>query len=70
MLELSPQQREVATMIARGLSSKQIAARMGLALNTVEVHRYRLMKRLGLKTVAGVVHYAIQQGWVHVGDAE
>lgn len=67
--ELSPQQRQVATLVARGYSNREMAAELGIALNTVEAVRYRLMKKLGLRSIAGLVHYAIGQGWVKLGDA-
>ena len=61
---LTPRQREVLQLIADGLSTKQIAARLGLSAKTVEVHRTELMERLGIHGVAGLVRYAIRVGLV------
>ena len=61
---LTPRQREVLQLIAEGLSTKEIAARLGVGLKTVESHRTELMERLGIHGVAGLVRYAIRTGIV------
>jgi DNA-binding NarL/FixJ family response regulator len=61
---LTPRQREVLQLIAEGLSTKEIAARLGVGLKTVESHRTELMERLGIHGVAGLVRYAIRAGIV------
>jgi DNA-binding NarL/FixJ family response regulator len=53
-------QREVLQMAAEGHSTKQIADTLGISPRTVEFHRYRAMKSLGLHTIAEVVQYAIR----------
>jgi len=62
---LTPRQREVLTLIAEGLSTKEIACRLEVAVKTVETHRMELMERLGIHGVAGLVRYAIRVGLVH-----
>jgi DNA-binding NarL/FixJ family response regulator len=62
---LTPRQREVLQLIAEGLSTKEIAWRLGVSLKTVETHRTELMERLGIHGVAGLVRYAIRVGLVH-----
>ena len=57
---LSHRQREVLQMAAEGQSTKQIADTLGLSPRTVEFHRYRVMKSLGLHTIAELVQYAIK----------
>jgi len=59
---LSP---EVSSLIAEGLSNKEIASRLDVAVKTVETHRTELMERLGIHGVAGLVRYAIRVGLVH-----
>ena len=61
---LTPRQREVLQLIAEGLSTKEIAARLELSPKTVEAHRTELMERLGIHGVAGLVRYAIRMGLV------
>ncbi len=57
-------EREVVTLIADGLSNKQIGVRLCLGVRTVETHRERVMRKLGIRTVAGITRYAIVQGWI------
>jgi non-specific serine/threonine protein kinase len=45
---LTPREREVAALVARGLTSRQIAAELGLAERTVETHVNRVLHKLGL----------------------
>jgi DNA-binding NarL/FixJ family response regulator len=61
---LTPRQREVLQLIAEGLSTKEIAARLDLSVKTAETHRTELMERLGIHGVAGLVRYAIRVGLV------
>lgn len=61
---LPPRQRQILQLIAEGNTSKEIAARLHLSDKTVDVHRARLMQRLKLHDVAGLVRYAIHHGLV------
>ena len=60
-IPLTDRQREVLVMIARGYSTKEIAFELGLSPKTVEVHRARLMERLGISDVAGLTLYAVRK---------
>jgi two-component system response regulator FixJ len=53
--ELSPRQREVMELVATGLSSKQIAARLGISHRTVENYRAWVMERMEANNVAELV---------------
>ncbi len=64
---LSPRQREVLSLVAQGLSTKEIARRLGISGKTVETHRTQLMARLDIHEVAGLVRYAIKAGFIHPG---
>ena len=46
---LPPRQREILAQIGRGLSSKEIAADLGISVKTVETHRARMMETLGCR---------------------
>ena len=48
MMDLSPQQTRVVELIAQGLSTKRIAARMGLSPSTVKQHIYIASRALGV----------------------
>jgi DNA-binding NarL/FixJ family response regulator len=61
---LTSRQREVLQLVAEGLSSKEIAARLGLSVKTVDTHRTELMERLDVHGVAGLVRYAVRVGLV------
>jgi len=61
---LTSRQREILQLIAEGLSTKEIAERLDLSVKTVETHRTRLMDRLGIHGLAGLVRYAVRLGIV------
>ena len=52
---LSPREWQVCRLLARGLISKQIAAELGTAEQTVRLQRSQSMKKLGLDSVAELV---------------
>jgi DNA-binding NarL/FixJ family response regulator len=52
---LTSRQREILQLIAEGFSSKEIAQRLDLSVKTVGTHRTRLMDRLGIHGLAGIV---------------
>jgi DNA-binding CsgD family transcriptional regulator len=60
--ELTPRLRQVLKMIAEGRSTKKIAFTLHVSRKTVEFHRARLMKTLGLCGIADLVRYAIRVG--------
>lgn len=49
---LSPREREVVAHLAQGLTSKEIARQLGLSPRTVEMHRARLLRKLGVRSSA------------------
>jgi DNA-binding CsgD family transcriptional regulator len=55
---LKPREHEVFLLVAAGLANKQIAARLGVSLPTVKLHRGRLMRKLQLHSVAGLARLA------------
>jgi FixJ family two-component response regulator len=55
---LTPREREIMALVASGLMSKQIAARIELSEITVKVHRSHLMKKMGARSVADLVRMA------------
>jgi two-component system, LuxR family, response regulator FixJ len=52
---LSPREREVLAALAAGRQQKEIALSLGISVRTVEVHRARMLRRLGLARVAAAV---------------
>jgi DNA-binding NarL/FixJ family response regulator len=59
---LTTREREVLQLVAEGLSSKEIAYRLNVAVPTVETHRRQIMDKLGLRTIAQLTKYAIREG--------
>lgn len=57
---LTTRQREILQLIAEGRSTKEIASALDLSVKTVETHRSRIMDRLGIRDVAGLVRLAIR----------
>jgi DNA-binding NarL/FixJ family response regulator len=61
---LSDREREVMRLIARGLRTREIAEKLSVSPKTIEKHRTNLMRKLGLRTAAGVAAYAISNGYL------
>jgi DNA-binding NarL/FixJ family response regulator len=62
--QLSGREREVLQLIAEGLSSKEIAAALGVSLKTIETHRSNLMGKLNIRKASKLVRVAIHEGLV------
>ena len=56
---LSDREQEVLDLVAQGLSSKEIASRLNIAVNTVNTHRKSIARKTGIKSVAGLAVYAM-----------
>jgi FixJ family two-component response regulator len=59
---LSPRELEVFRLVAGGMLSKQIAFKRGTALQTIKVHRARVMQKMQAKTVTELIHFAQKAG--------
>lgn len=59
---LGARERDVLKLVADGQHSPAIAARLGIAVSTVDVHRRNLMRKLDLHTVASLTKYAVREG--------
>jgi DNA-binding NarL/FixJ family response regulator len=59
---LSSRERQVLQLLAEGHSVAEIAATLSLSPKTVETYRARMMEKLGIYELAGLVRFAIQQG--------
>lgn len=62
--QLTEREREVLTLIAEGLTGREIAEKLCLSEKTVMAHRTSLMEKLNLHHLADLVRYAIRQGLV------
>ena len=60
--QLSEREIEVINLIRDGLSSKEIATRLNIAIKTVEVHRHNILKKLKVKNTASLINYINASG--------
>jgi len=68
---ISAREREVLQLVAEGCSNKGIAERLYISLKTVEAHKEHIVRKLGVKGNAELIHYAIRTGLIAVEtDAE
>jgi len=59
---LSPRELEVFRLVAKGMLSKQIAFKRGTTLQTIKVHRGRVMHKMQARTVTELIHFAQKAG--------
>jgi FixJ family two-component response regulator len=62
---LSPRELEVFRLVAKGMLSKQIARKRGTALQTIKVHRGRVMQKMQAKTVTELIRFAQKAGIIY-----
>jgi DNA-binding CsgD family transcriptional regulator len=55
MVHLTPREQETVRLLANGFTNKEIAARMGVSVNTVKAFLRSVMLKLGVTTRAGIV---------------
>jgi DNA-binding NarL/FixJ family response regulator len=61
---LTRRQRQVVTLLARGLGVGEIALRLGIQKSTVRSHRHALYAKLGVHNCAQAVLTACERGWL------
>jgi DNA-binding NarL/FixJ family response regulator len=61
---LSEREIEIIKLIANELNTNQIAEKLFLSPATVETHRHNILKKLGIKSVVGLVRFAVDNGLV------
>jgi len=65
----TPRETQIIRLLAEGRSNKEIAGQLGIAVRTVETHRAKIMLKLGLHSLAELIHYAIQHNIVSAPKA-
>jgi DNA-binding NarL/FixJ family response regulator len=58
-LRLSARKLEVLSLVAQGLTAKEVGARLGISRRTVESHKYAALAALGLSSTAALI------GWIY-----
>jgi two-component system response regulator NreC len=61
---LTTREREIVQLLAQGKSNKEVASELGIGLRTVETHRASALLKLGIRSLAGLVRYAVRKGMV------
>lgn len=64
LMQLTARERQVLIGVAKGHTNREMAAQLGISPRTVESHRENLMKKLGVRTVAGLTRLALEAGLV------
>ncbi len=59
---LTDREKEIAVLLAKSYSSKEVAVKLDISAKTVENHRTNLMRKLGVHDVAGVIRFVVRQG--------
>lgn len=62
-LQATPREREIMSLVARGLSNREIAVQLVISVLTVRTHRQNLMEKFSLRNAAEITAYAVQQGY-------
>jgi DNA-binding NarL/FixJ family response regulator len=61
----SNREKDVLVLLAWGYSNKEIAAKFGLSVKTVETYKVRIGEKLGLRSRTEMVKFALRQGWLN-----
>ena len=61
---LTDREREILQLVAESNSTKEIAAKLGISVKTVDNHRTNLMRKLNLHDVASLTRYALEIGLI------
>ena len=62
--DLSDREAEVLRLIAQGHAIKQIAADLEVSVKTIETYKARASEKMGLRSRADIVRYALRRGWL------
>lgn len=64
---LTARERQILVMLAHGHTNKAVAGTLGISMRTVETHRLRMRRKLGIDTPVGLLKYALDRGWTTLG---
>jgi len=65
---LTERQVGVLQLLAKGLSTKEIASTLNVSIKTVEFHKGNITRRLGIRTTAELTRFALSQGMTTLDD--
>lgn len=61
---LTSREQTIMSMLAKGMSNKQMARKLDISVRTVETHRRNIKQKLDISTTSGLIRYAIDYGLV------
>ena len=64
MASPTPRQLDILRLSAFGLTEREIAVKLGIALTTVRNHKAMLRDRIGIRTMAEAVRLGMEEGWL------
>ena len=67
---ITPRELEIIRLLAQGKSNKELATQLGISVRTVEAHRAKIMLKLGLHSLAELIHYAMRNEIISVRAAD
>jgi two-component system response regulator FixJ len=70
MSRLTPRQLEVLSLVAGGMTSRDIAQKLGISKRTVDVHRYLTGKIVGSKNVVQLIRTALRQKLISYAEGQ
>jgi DNA-binding CsgD family transcriptional regulator len=57
---LTPAERRVIQLLAEGKSNKEVGNILGISVKTAETHRANIMRKLSLRSMSDLIHYAVR----------
>lgn len=61
---LTYREREIVQLVAAGSSNKEVASTLGISVKTVETHRAKVMRKLGLSSIVDLVRFAVRENFI------
>jgi DNA-binding NarL/FixJ family response regulator len=69
-VRITPRELEIIRLLAAGKSNKEVSTQLGITVRTVETHRSKIMLKLGLHSLAELIHYAMRNEIISVKELE
>jgi DNA-binding NarL/FixJ family response regulator len=64
-VQLTEREISVIRYITKGYTARQIGEKLTLSENTIRNHKVRIMRKLGVRNISGLVKYAVENGLLH-----
>ena len=66
-VSLTPREKDVLILLARGCTTKEIADMLNLSANTIESHRRNLLSKTGCVNTADLIVWGVTEGYIPTG---